>query len=304
MRAVWSFWSAPYAAHYRHAWVRPIDHLLSWVVSVQTARCHYAETVLVTDTPGRRFLVEQLGLPFTEVSTELDDLRGEDPDWWMLGKLVGYSLQTRPFVHIDSDVFLWRALPTHVASAPVFAQNPEQHLVGRDYRPADIEQALRSAGGYLPPEWEWGSSRGPVLQAENCGVLGGQDAGFLRHYARSAIELLLRPGHRTAWLRLPDKQQYNYLIEQFFLSACSGYHAGRPDSPYRGVRAAHLCPSWTEAFAPNQAARVGYTHLMAAKRHRAAGRRLEARVRRDWPDFYRRCERWQDALPLITEYPL
>ena len=138
MRAVWSFWSAPYVTHYRHAWVRPLDHLLSWVVSVQAARFHYADAVLVTDTPGRQFLVEQLELPFTEVSTELDDLRGEDPDWWMLGKLVAYSQQTVPFVHIDSDVFLWNALPAHVAMAPVFAQNPEQHLAGRDYRPADI----------------------------------------------------------------------------------------------------------------------------------------------------------------------
>jgi hypothetical protein len=297
MQAVWSFWSAPYVAHYRHAWLRQIDHLLSWVVSVQSARCHYSDAVLVTDTPGRRFLVEKLGLPFTAVSTELDTLRDEDSDWWMLGKLVAYSQQTAPFVHIDSDVFLWRALPTHVATAPVFAQNPEQHLRSRDYRPADIELALRAANGHLPPEWEWGSSRGPVLQAENCGVLGGQDAGFLRHYAQSAIDLLLCPGNRAGWRRLSDKQQYNYVVEQFFLSACIGYHGGRPDSPYRGVRVAHVFSSWSEAFDPNHAARAGYTHLMTAKRHLATGRRLEARVRRDWPDFYRRCERWQDTCP-------
>ncbi len=299
MQAVWSFWSAPYVTHYRHAWVRPIDHLLSWVVSVQTARRHFTATVLMTDTPGQKLLVEQLGLPFTQVSTELDCLRDADPDWWMLGKLVAYGRQTSPFAHIDSDVFLWRALPERVASAPVFAQNPEQHLAGRDYRPADIDLALRDSGGCLPPEWEWGNSRGPVLQAENCGVLGGQDAEFLRHYASSAIDLLLRPENRVGWDRLPDKQQYNFVIEQFFLSACLGYHAARPDSPYHGVWAAYVFPSWTEAFDPNHAARAGYTHLMAAKRHAAAGRRLEARVRRDWPDFYRRCERWQHTLPQL-----
>jgi hypothetical protein len=297
MRAVWSFWSAPYVAHYRHAWVRPIDHLLSWVVSVQTARSHYDETALVTDTAGRQLLVEQLGLSFSDVSTDLDDLRDADPDWWMLGKLVGYSRQNKPFVHIDSDVFLWKALPAHVAAAPVFAQNPEQHVSGGDYRPADITLAMQSARGQLPPEWEWACSRGPVLQAENCGILGGQNATFLQHYAQSAIDLLLRPGNRPAWQRLPDKQQYNFVVEQFFLSACIGYHSDRLGSPYHGVRAGHVFASWTEAFDPNLAARLGYTHLMAAKRHPATSRRLEARVRRDWPDFHRRCERWQDALP-------
>lgn len=298
MRAVWSFWSAPFITHYSHAWVRPIDHLLSWVVSVQAARRHYDETMLVTDTAGQQLLVERLGLPFSAVSTKLNDLRGEDPDWWMLGKLIAYSMQTDPYIHIDSDVFLWNALPDPVTMAPVFAQNPEQHLSGRDYRPADITRAVRNARGQLPPEWEWGSSRGPMLQAENCGVLGGQDTSFLHHYAQSAIDLLLHPGNRPAWRSLPEKQQYNFVVEQFFLSACIYYHNARPGSPYHGVRIAHVFPSWAEAFDPNRAARVGYTHLMAAKRNHAAGRRLESRVRRDWPDFYRRCERWQDSLPV------
>src|SRR4051794_35780571 len=74
MRAVWSFWSAPYVSFYRRSWARPIDHLLSWVVSVQSVMRHHRDAVLVTDTPGRVLLVERLGLPFTEVSTELDRL--------------------------------------------------------------------------------------------------------------------------------------------------------------------------------------------------------------------------------------
>jgi len=298
VRAVWSFWSAPYAAHYRHAWHRPIDHLLSWVVSVQTARRHHSEAVLVTDTPGRQLLAERLGLPFTAVSTELDQLRDEDPAWWMLGKLVAYSRQTAPFVHIDSDVFLWNPLPARLIAAPLFAQNPEQHLASRDYRPGDIILAMAETGGSLPPEWEWGSSRGPVLDAVNCGILGGQDAAFVRHYAAAAVGIVLGQGNRAGWRRLPDRQQYNFVIEQFFLSACLGYHRGRPNSPYAGVRAEHLFQSWNEAFDPNHAARVGYTHLMGAKRHPAASRRLEQRVRRDWPDLYRRCERLQHAQPI------
>ena len=37
-------------------------------------------------------LVDELGLQFDQVSTELDSLSNIDPGWWALGKLVAYSL--------------------------------------------------------------------------------------------------------------------------------------------------------------------------------------------------------------------
>ncbi len=295
---MWSFWSAPYLAHYRQAWARPLDHLLSWVISAQTAMRHYPDSMLVTDSPGRKLLVDRLGLPFAEVSTELDRLAGHDPDWWMLGKLVAYSQQTAPFVHIDSDVFLWKRLPAHIAASPVLSQNPEGPMTG-GYRPDEIETAMREAGGVLPAEWQWARSLGPPLPAENCGIVGGRDVAFLRHYAHNALAIVERPENRAAWQRLNSKRPYTYVVEQFLLSACVGYHAARPDSPHSGVRVAHLFPSWTEAFDANHAARIGYTHLMGGKGHHAAGQRLADRVRRDWPDYYRRCERYADVNPAL-----
>jgi hypothetical protein len=290
MRAVWSFWSAPYQAHYRHSWGRPIDHLLSWVVSVKAASRHYADTMLVTDTPGRRLLVEQLGLPFTEVSNELDSLAGRNVGWWMLGKLVAYRLQTRPFVHIDTDVFLWNSLPTHLTSAPVLTQNPEYHRKS-EYGIEELSRAVRAADGRLPVEWEWACSLEDVVRVENCGIMGGQDTAFLNHYARTALALIDCEANRAALAALPVGFWHNCAVEQFLLAACIEFHAKMPTSAYRGVRVAHLFPSWTEANDPNYAARLGYTHLMGGKRHAAAGQRLADRVRRDWPDYYRRCER-------------
>ena len=106
MRAVWSFWSSPFQCYYQGSWSSPLHHMLSWIVSVHAARKHYSETVLITDRAGKRLLVEQLGLPFSEISVELERLREHDRGWWVLGKIVAYSIQTDPFVHIDSDVYL------------------------------------------------------------------------------------------------------------------------------------------------------------------------------------------------------
>ncbi len=74
MRAVWSFWSKPFHAYKGSIWGHPLQHMLAWGLSLQTARAHYPETVLITDTPGKRLLIDQLGLSFTHVSTELDRL--------------------------------------------------------------------------------------------------------------------------------------------------------------------------------------------------------------------------------------
>ncbi len=298
MRAVWSFWSEPFRAHYGPVWGTPLNHALAWVVSVLSASRHYPDTLLVTDSPGAKLLADRLGLPFAEVSTALDRLRGRDPGWWVLGKLAAYEAQDAPFVHIDNDVFLWKRLPAELEAAPVLAQHPEVYGPGQDiYRPQDVEQTLAETGGVLPVEWEWARSQGPGLTAANCGILGGCDTGFMRHFASTARGLIERPENATGWMQHTDKRRFVYLMEQFVLSACLGYHRYAPASPHRGVRVQYLFRSWDEARDPNRAARLGFTHLMAhSKRAPDIMARLTARVRRDWPDYFRRCERSGDFL--------
>jgi hypothetical protein len=257
---------------------------------------HYPDAILVTDSPGRRLLVDRLGLPFTAVSTELDGLAGRNVAWWMLGKLVAYRSQTGPFVHIDSDVFLWNKLPPHLTDAPVLTQHPEYHQKA-DCGIDELNVNLGGKDGWLPPEWEWACSLDSVVRAENCGIMGGQDAKFLRHYALTALSLVECEANQIALRSLSVSFWHNIAVEQFLLAACIGYHAARSNSPYFGVRVARLFPSWTEALDSNYAARVGYTHLMGGKRIPEVGQRLAKRVRRDWPDFYRRCEKLADVLP-------
>ena len=292
MRAVWSFWSRPFQAYYASNWCKRLHHLLAWGLSVQTASRYYSDSVLITDRPGKKLLVDQLGLQFAEVSTELERLRMADPGWWALGKLVAYSLQDQPFVHLDSDVFLWKRLPRHLLESPVVTQYPEGFYDGNShYRPQDIEWAFSQQGLKLPLEWEWTRQNREHFPAENCGILGGAHVEFLRYYAQTALDLALGPRNAAAWALLHDKRCYNIVLEQFFLSACAEFHGSHPASPFRGVRISRLFNSWEEAFDPNYAARIGFTHLVAgAKSHPAVARRLEERVCRENPAYFRRCE--------------
>lgn len=292
MRAVWSYWSKPYAERTGYGWHQPLHHLLAWGLSVRLAQRHYPETVLVTDSFGKALLLDALELPFTHVSTELDRLDGADPGLWALGKLVAYSLQDEPFVHVDTDVFMWRPLPVRLQGAPVLAQNPER------WSAADprcslrvIEDAFARHDFVLPAEWEWARSHwGMLMHQANCGIIGGQNVEFLRYYAGLALDLVLNPRHAPAWEAIPGLAEMNVIIEQFLLSACLEFHRSAPDSPFRGIYARYLFPSSEAAFNSTYANRAGYTHLLGdTKSSDRVARRLEQRMEREHEEFYLRC---------------
>jgi hypothetical protein len=294
MRAVWSFWSKPFRAHKGRIWREPRHHLLAWGLSLKLARRYFAETQLITDAPGKAMLIDRLGLEFDDVGTDLDGLRDADAGWWTLGKLTAYSLQQRPFVHLDTDVFLWKALPPSLTTAPVLTQCPEVHSWDDPWSaPQQVETLFQRHRLSLPVEWEWASSvNSHTFREENCGIVGGNRVDFLRHYAQTAIRLMQDPAHHAAWAEVSEKGALNMILEQYLLAACLEYHRIDPRSPYRGVAVRYLFPSWSEAHNPRASARVGYTHLLGdAKSHPAVVARLEQRVAQMDPVFARHCER-------------
>lgn len=292
MRAVWSFWSKPFRREKGRMWPSPLHHLLAWGLSLRLARRHYPETLLVTDTPGKQLLVDRLGLPFAQVSTELDSLRAADPGWWALGKIVAYSMQNVPFVHLDTDVFLWKPLPAGVAGAPVFAQCPEDHPpLDLWCGPHEVESAFAAHGQELPPEWQWSrSAHLPFYREANCGIMGGQRTDFIRYYADLAMNLMLDPAHAPAWSRFSDVAGFNMVVEQFLLQACVEFHRSHPTSPFRGICIRYLFSGYEEALDQRAAARAGYTHLLGdAKSNPFLAHRLEERSREEDLGFYRHC---------------
>jgi hypothetical protein len=291
MRAVWSFWTKPFAGRCGIPWPSEKHHLLSWILSVETARKHYPQTALVTDEEGADLLVDRLGLEFTHVSTELSALSAADPEWWVLGKLWTYRLQREPFIHIDNDVYLWGRLPRQMEAAPVFAQNPEWFPLEPEswYRPRRYTQALQKFGGWMPEQWLWAAQQSST-RAICCGILGGNDFAFLRYYADLAIRMIQHPRNRRVWQQVGANSGDNVLFEQYLLAACMDYHRACKGSPYEGVEARYLFNSMAEAFDEEAAVRAKYTHLIGgAKSNASLARSLENRVAREYPKAYERC---------------
>ena len=290
-RAVWSFWTKPFHHHYNLMWKSEKHHLYAWILSLETARKHYPETALYTDDEGYDLLIERLGLNFTEVHTDLNCIKDADPDWWVLGKLHTYQAQEKPFIHIDSDVFLWKAIAKYVTSASVFGQNPEWFDIngGSWYQPKNYHERLRQGGGWMPEEWSW-FVENQGGEAICCGILGGQDFEFIRDYASKAISFINHPDNQAIWASMDHKIGDNILFEQYFLSACIAFHKRHTKTQFKDINVAYVFESPDMAYQGERACEVGYTHLIGgAKRNEKYARHLEARVAREYPEFYKRC---------------
>jgi len=290
VRLVWSLWTRPMVAGGRIGWRSPRDHLLSWVLSVGLARRYYADTVLVTDDAGAALLIDGLGLEFGSVSLALNALAEHDPDWWALGKLHAYAEQREPFLHIDSDVYLWKPLPEDLLTAPLIASHPEYAELGRScYRPDVLERDLRAGGGYVPPELEHYMPIGGVVRAENCGIFGGNRIDFIRHYAETAKTLVHHPRNQAIWATRPENYSDAILFEQLLLSACIEFHRGRADSPWSDIAVRYLFSSYQEAI--STAGDRGFTHLIAHSKWDAnVVSNLDRCVRQTFPDHYRNAQ--------------
>ena len=73
MRIVQTFWTAGHnPLEYGFGWPHAEYNLMSWALSCLSLREHYDEVVLYTDTPGKRILIDELHLPYTDVQVVFD----------------------------------------------------------------------------------------------------------------------------------------------------------------------------------------------------------------------------------------
>jgi hypothetical protein len=303
VRAVWSYWSKPFERDRRSTWCHEWHHWLAWGLSLAAAEQHYPDTWLYTDDQGARQLIDELELPFAHVSTCLNSLAGEDPEWWSLGKIAAYARQREPFAHLDTDVFLWNPLPPEVEAAGVFAQDPEPILLGTScYRPFDLERAIGYPnGGWLPKEWLWYRKQSAQSGA-CCGIFGGQHIDFIRHYARTALRLTMDPRNRAGLEAMGGKAGHMILVEQYLLTACVEYHRNKSGSRFGDIDIRYMFDDIGDAYRPGRAEEIGFTHLASdAKRNARICHYLEMRVQQDLPEHFARTvefmRRRQNRLP-------
>jgi hypothetical protein len=98
-------------------WTEPYKNLsndeLKKVITLQALSAisisNFYELHLVTDTNGKK-IIDKLGLPYTEISTDLDEIKEQPVNFWAYPKFITYKkyLDTCNFIHFDNDVVINR----------------------------------------------------------------------------------------------------------------------------------------------------------------------------------------------------
>ena len=124
-KAIYSFWTKPMGDKY--VGFRSEKSLIEcFSISVMMSRKHFSKVELVTDIKGKELLIDKYGLPFTSVSTELEEaLKDIDQKHWAIGKIYACKIQKEPFIHIDNDVIWFKKPPIELLKADACFQNEE-----------------------------------------------------------------------------------------------------------------------------------------------------------------------------------
>ena len=185
MRIVQTFWTAGRdPLKYSFGWSHPEYNLMSWALSCLSLREHYDEVALYTDQEGYDVLINKLHLPYTEVNVVYDKNLCL-PQHWAYAKIKTYSMQTKPFIHVDGDVYLPQPILEDIADAPLIAQNKE---IGTDYYKQMMEKIIQPSSINMSDYLSDGIKEESV-SSYNMGIFGGSNLAFIKKYCEEAQKL-------------------------------------------------------------------------------------------------------------------
>lgn len=213
MRIVQTFWTAGRdPLKYSFGWAHPEYNLMSWALSCLSLREHYDEVALYTDQEGYDVLINKLHLPYTEVNVVYDKNLCL-PHHWAYAKIKTYSMQTKPFIHVDGDVYLPHPISEDIANAPLIAQNRE---IGTRYYRSMIDRLLSYPEIILPEYIQRGLAEQSVA-SYNMGLFGGSDLDFVKRYCQEVEDFLSLNGMNNLSERV-SRIDCNVFFEQIFFA--------------------------------------------------------------------------------------
>ena len=299
MKIIQSLWTKPLEIDVRRnkvsgGWPSWKHYWYSWVLSTWQAHLTHGRVDLVTDRVGAQILVEELALPFRQVSVALEDVPDAvHPALWAYGKILAYEQQVEPFIHIDSDVFLWKPLPERITTAAVAAQHYEwapQYPPFHDIytRPRKTMRALML---HLPGAW---SPHAEDDHAIIMGIFGGNDLDTIREYCRQARGFVEHLDNRAGWQAIASSGRGDLGIRiigwsNMLMEQQTAYCVARQ----RGVNLTMLFEKDMMSEIDSVGNDLGYTHVMGYKKKPADDdfiQRLERRVRESYPAAYDRIQ--------------
>lgn len=240
-------------------WYNIEFYLISWVLSVLQTKKYYNEIELITDTPSIK-LLEKLNLPFTSVKLELDKIKHYPKEFWALGKIKAYQLQQEEFIHIDSDVILFKPLPEFDS---VLFQNKEIGDWFENYYRNQYTNLTEN--GVVPKSW------GNCHYAVNCGIYGCKDLEYNKEYTKQSFELV--DNNKDLIMQTGVPNYYSVVFEQYLAATVA---------EQLKTKINYL----VDPFDVNAFSELGYVHIWGAKKEQNWYKIIRDILIKQYPSYY------------------
>jgi len=282
MKIIQSYWSKPYdRVHngFYGGWYSKTFHYMSCALSCLKLSEFYP-VELITDKKGKRLLVDEIGLPYTFVSDDLEYIDYPE-DLWAAGKIVAYSKQNEPFIHVDNDILIWNRFPANLINRDLIAQSKEENY--NYYK--DLYDDITHHFVYIPKQiLEYQKKNPQQHKAVNAGLLGGNDIGFFKEYSRTAFIFIEKNLNKLNMLNVPSS--FNLFFEQY-LFYCMAQNAEERICYYFDTKIDEeykiLVNFWN---VPNN---CNFIHPLASfKRYYIIGEQITQRLWFEYPEYYTR----------------
>ena len=223
MKIIHSYWSKPYIKAIREGyggWPDKGYHYMSQALSCMKYKEFY-RTELITDAKGYEVLIGLLKLPYDNVTIMLDEINDYPEDYWALGKLYSYKIQDEPFIHVDSDSYIWDRFPPDIETGNLIVQQLEIGYESNTAFYSNLEDQLT----YIPESITNYRSTNIEITQINAGIFGGSDLQFIHKFVDKAFSFIKKnPYDRLS--RGISSWVYNTYFEQF-LFYCSALNANK-----------------------------------------------------------------------------
>jgi len=262
-------------------WASPEYHLMGWALSCLQLHKLYGTITLYANSKAAYLLRDTLQLPYSEVNVELDKLNLVHPNLWALPKIHTYSLQKKPFLHVDGDVFLFKPFSPDFLEGDLIAQNIE---IATEYYYTQTQKELMSHFSFFPVCVKKDFESGIPIQATNAGILGGINMSFFFDYVATAFEYVYK---NVDNLKKVNVERFNVFFEQHLFYALAKEKGLSinvlineivNDNGYKYLGDFHDIPF-----------KRSYLHLLGHfKRDEMTCIQMAAKLRELYPDYYER----------------
>jgi hypothetical protein len=227
-----------------------------------------------------KLLIDTFQLPYDKFVV-LRDL-GIYADWFYCWpKIATYSMQKEPFVHVDTDVFMWKPMPRHLYNADLVAQHMERDSIFyREVYDNVLKDRVRT------PQCIDLCKEDPYIKSYNAGLLGGRDLNFFKKYTDQIFDFVNK---NESLLKKSDKKfLYNVLMEQWIFYALSKQEGKRVSTYYESIVTDFKMPGMTVPKRVVNDNKLEYLHLMEYKDNIRCNRFVAYRMAMDFPSYYER----------------